>query len=86
MMKASLEGEGSTHPRGSSYFVSILLGFLIMGYNSAADVASGGCGGAATECFIPAHARATVVADLNDHAVRLMKRRECYRLRRRCVG
>ena len=35
---------------------------------------AGGCSRAATECIIPAHPRATVLTDLRDHAVRLMKR------------
>ncbi len=42
---------------------------------------AGGCRGAAIECVIPLHPRATGVTDLRDHAVRLMKRR-----RRHCLG
>jgi hypothetical protein len=57
-----------------------------MGYNSPADVASGGCRRASTECFIPAHPRAAVVTDLSDHAVVLMKLREWHGLRRRRGG
>jgi hypothetical protein len=62
--------------------VSGLLGFLVSSDNSAANVASSGCGRAATECFIPAHARATVVTDLSDHAIRLMERRDGHGLYR----
>jgi hypothetical protein len=51
-----------------------LLGFLVSSDDPAADVAAGGSSRTATECFIPAHPRATVVADLSDQAVRLMKR------------
>jgi hypothetical protein len=54
--------------------------------DSAADIAAGGCGRAATECFIPAHPRAAIAANLRYHAVRLMKRRERHGLRRCCEG
>ena len=49
-------------------------------------MAAGGCSGAATECFIPAHPRAAIAANLRDHAVRLMKRRGRHGLSRRCDG
>ena len=58
-----------------------LLGFLVACDHSAADMAAGGCSRAATECVIPLHPRATVLTDLRDHAVRLMKRRG-----RHCLG
>src|SRR5262245_29108856 len=47
-------------------------------------MASGGCGRAATECFIPPHACTTVVADLRDHVVRPMQWRERRSGLRRC--
>ena len=37
--------------------------------DSSADMAAGGCSGAAAECFIPAHPRSTVLTDLRDHSV-----------------
>ena len=43
--------------------------------HSAADMPAGGCSRTATECVIPLHPRATVLTDLRDQAVRLMKRR-----------
>ena len=52
-----------------------LLGFLVACDHAAADIAAGGCSRATTECVIPLHPRATVLTDLRDHAVRLMKRR-----------
>jgi hypothetical protein len=54
--------------------------------DSAADVASGGCSRAATESLIPTHTRATVVTDLRDHAVLLMKLWEWHGLHRRRHG
>jgi hypothetical protein len=52
-----------------------LLSFSVALDDAAADMPTGGRGRALTECFIPAHPRTTVVPDLRDHAVRLMKRR-----------
>ncbi|HEX2335902.1 MAG TPA: hypothetical protein VHI72_05455, partial [Hyphomicrobiaceae bacterium] len=43
-------------------------------YNFAADVAAGGCGNASAVHHV--HARTASFADLRDHAIRLMNRRE----------
>ena len=51
-----------------------LLGFLVARDHSAADIAAGRCGRAATKCIIPLHPRPTVLTDLRDHTVRLVKR------------
>jgi len=50
------------------------------GDHTAANMATGGCGRATTESFIPAHTRAAVVTDFCDHAVLLMKLREWHGL------
>ena len=60
--------------------------FLVAGNDSAADVATGGCGRAATERIIPTHTRATVLTDLRDHAVLLVKLWERHGLGRRREG
>jgi hypothetical protein len=46
------------------------------GDDAAANMATGGCGRATTESFIPAHTHAAVVTDLRDHSVLLTKLRE----------
>ena len=70
------EGEARACPRTIG-----LLRFLVASDHSAAGMPAGGCRGAAIECVIPLHPRATGVTDLRDHAVWLMKRR-----RRHCLG
>jgi len=52
----------------------------LAGDDTAANMATGGCGRATTESFIPAHTRAAVVTDFCDHAVLLMKLREWHGL------
>jgi hypothetical protein len=52
--------------------------------HSPADVAAGGCSYAATIDVV--HTRAACVADLRDHAVRLMKRRGRHSLGGGCDG
>jgi len=54
--------------------------FSVASDHSPADVAAGGCSYAATIDVV--HTRAACVADLRDHAVRLMKRRNGHGLYR----
>ena len=54
--------------------------------DAPSDIAAGRCSRATTERVIPLHPRATVLTDLRDHAVRLMKRRGRHRLGRGCNG
>jgi hypothetical protein len=56
--------------------VSGLFSTLVWLDDVSADVSAGRRSRAATECFIPAHPGATVVADLDDHADRMMRRLE----------
>ena len=48
--------------------------FVLVADDSAADMATGGCGHASAVDHV--HTRAACLADLRDHVVRLMKRRE----------
>jgi hypothetical protein len=60
------------------------LEFSVAADDSAADVAAGGCSYA--DAVNHVHTRAACVADLSDHAVRLMKRRDRHGLRGCCDG